>query len=408
MQIEYRRNLQHNYLVISGEELESEDHYSVQMLVKNQIHGLLSCDFHSMDNRLLFYYDVTSKISLKERGKCKKITGNEVLMLWNSLLKTVETLDEYLLSGCGLFIDLEYIYIDAAFEQVSFCFLPGREASLDQGLEKLMEDLLPLLEHKDPLAVQVGYGLHQYMTQTPFSLEGIKEKINSFPGETDKVVPEEMLDTEREETYHPKDMVHEAALQAFFEDEEKEEGDSRKNYFITAGAGVLLLYGFTGWYLWRNFPNYFLVWIVITCIGGIAGMLFWKKKKTREEAEPYREGKVDEAEEMDKDFTQLLHAGQKKKEWYLIEAGSDQRIWLKKNSTLLIGKLQGTADVILPSPAISRLHARIRTDEMQVYITDLNSRNGTSVNGIEITSEQEIFQGDEICFADVKYLLCLK
>ena len=61
----------------------------------------------------------------------------------------------------------------------------------------------------------------------------------------------------------------------------------------------------------------------------------------------------------------------------------------------------------MPSGAVSRLHARIRMDEDKCYLRDLNSKNGTWVNGQEVQGEKEIEikEGDEIRFADLTYIL---
>ena len=65
------------------------------------------------------------------------------------------------------------------------------------------------------------------------------------------------------------------------------------------------------------------------------------------------------------------------------------------------------ADVLLPSSAISRLHARIRIDKGHCYLCDMNSKNGTWVNGRALPGEKEIEirAGDEIRFADLTYVL---
>jgi hypothetical protein len=47
----------------------------------------------------------------------------------------------------------------------------------------------------------------------------------------------------------------------------------------------------------------------------------------------------------------------------------------------VLGKLSGQVDYLIDQNTISRLHAKIIKEEEAYYIMDLNSRNGTSVNG---------------------------
>ncbi len=62
---------------------------------------------------------------------------------------------------------------------------------------------------------------------------------------------------------------------------------------------------------------------------------------------------------------------------------------------MLIGR-EATCDIVLPDASISRTHARISRDDFGNWnITDLNSTNGTSVNGRKITTSP-LRYGDQI------------
>ena len=70
MKMDYRRDLQHNYLVVeTGEKTEN---YITRMMTENQVQGLLGCECRRMDQKKLYYYDITSKISLAEKKQVKK------------------------------------------------------------------------------------------------------------------------------------------------------------------------------------------------------------------------------------------------------------------------------------------------------------------------------------------------
>ena len=70
-----------------------------------------------------------------------------------------------------------------------------------------------------------------------------------------------------------------------------------------------------------------------------------------------------------------------------------------------IGKIKGESDVILDSPTVSRIHARIFYRNNSYYIKDLNSRNGTSCNGERLhpQEERQLNKGDIIAFAEIEY-----
>ena len=73
---------------------------------------------------------------------------------------------------------------------------------------------------------------------------------------------------------------------------------------------------------------------------------------------------------------------------------------------LFIGKLYSAADKLLPYPQISRVHARIVKKGDAFQISDMNSRNGTKINGrlLEQGEEYSLSQGDQVSFADLTYV----
>ncbi len=70
-----------------------------------------------------------------------------------------------------------------------------------------------------------------------------------------------------------------------------------------------------------------------------------------------------------------------------------------------IGKIANQCDILLKSNAVSRLHARLERRRGQYCIQDLNSRNGTFLNGERLLpQEMRIFYpGDRIAFANLQY-----
>ena len=77
---------------------------------------------------------------------------------------------------------------------------------------------------------------------------------------------------------------------------------------------------------------------------------------------------------------------------------------LKEGEGWTIGKLPEYADVLLNDPKVSRIHARIHMEEGKYYLTDLNSTNGTYLNGVQLGSNEktEIRRGDEISIAHIR------
>lgn len=276
MKMDYRRDLQHNYLVVeTGEKTEN---YITRMMTENQVQGLLGCECRRMDQKKLYYYDITSKISLAEKSRLKKVKGSEVLLIIQGLLQVLVQLEEYLIPADQICLDWNYIYLDPVSCYPSFCCLPAAEKKLEQGIRELLEELLPRLDHQEQTGVSVVYELYQYAIQDTFLVMGLQSVL------------ERRLMEERKTT--------ETELQA--------------------------------------------------C----------QEKKSREHQE-----------------------------------------------TSYFGDNRQQADLVLPSTAVSRVHASIEQRAGNWYLKDMNSRNGTWVNEQELygEEEQELINGDQIRFADLIY-----
>ena len=76
--------------------------------------------------------------------------------------------------------------------------------------------------------------------------------------------------------------------------------------------------------------------------------------------------------------------------------------WPIDRDDLIMGRSVG-CDIVLPDRQVSRQHARIRRQDDQIVIEDLKSKNGTWVNGQELTEPHALQDGDEIQIA-----LCFK
>ena len=71
-------------------------------------------------------------------------------------------------------------------------------------------------------------------------------------------------------------------------------------------------------------------------------------------------------------------------------------------SKLLIGRAE-ECDLTLNTTHLSRRHASIEVDGEELYISDLDSSNGTFVNGQKISQRTQLSAGDEIRFDTLKF-----
>jgi hypothetical protein len=73
-------------------------------------------------------------------------------------------------------------------------------------------------------------------------------------------------------------------------------------------------------------------------------------------------------------------------------AGSEHPL----DGELILGREQGSADLVIDDPGVSRRHARVLPEGGAVIVEDLGSSNGTYVNGERISGPVELGAGDEV------------
>lgn len=177
MQIDYKRDLNHTYVILQEEKEPDTASYQIRMLLTNAIPGLLDCKIGKMDDKTLFYYEVTSRQSLQSVFEQRSIGAEALRKLFEQLLDLLEELGQYLLAPDGLVLQPELVFADANLENFSFCYLPGKQGHtgcFQKQIRELMEYLLPKLDHQEQDAVVLGYGLYREISAEIFSVEMIQ------------------------------------------------------------------------------------------------------------------------------------------------------------------------------------------------------------------------------------------
>ena len=457
MQIDYKRDLNHTYVILQEEKEPDTASYQIRMLLTNAIPGLLDCKIGKMDDKTLFYYEVTSRQSLQSVFEQRSIGAEALRKLFEQLLDLLEELGQYLLAPDGLVLQPELVFADANLENFSFCYLPGKQGHtgcFQKQIRELMEYLLPKLDHQEQDAVVLGYGLYREISAEIFSVETIQALLYQTGKEKKETTEQEGKERSREEN-PPVQMEEmrweereaEAAAENFFVEAEEEKDEGNWKNIVEA----VICIGFLGGVLALRWTQAETVWYLV--LGGAAAVvgivslaleLFseyqnrkglkqkdgtwnpqsdteqqgWRRDSSvekekiwekNEEQENRKMHSLMELEGQEEDLfgkTELLTSPEDEGRAYLIPIDPIDLplIPIERGSTL-IGKLSAAADVILPYRTVSRLHAKLVSTEEGDYLLDLNSRNGTTVNGVPLMGEtkRKLEDGDDISFAGKKY-----
>ena len=89
----------------------------------------------------------------------------------------------------------------------------------------------------------------------------------------------------------------------------------------------------------------------------------------------------------------------------LISQRNGETIFLTK-FPFYVGSLSGYMDYVISQDTVSRFHAKFIRQGKTVLLSDLNSTNGTKVNGreLEVQEQAPLINGDRIWFADAEFV----
>lgn len=189
MEASYIKDLHHSYLVLPKSDDRNEEVYCVRMLQANSIKGIIKPDPRTIDNKVLYYFDITSKQSIEVLHSKNAIKQEEIRRLFISLADLIEESYEYLLNENNLLIEPEYIYFDLSTSQIKVCYLPSYNKDVRKQMVALIEHIMNKVEYKDKEAVLYVYNLYAVCRDEGHSfinlLSAIREKGQDKPLKND-------------------------------------------------------------------------------------------------------------------------------------------------------------------------------------------------------------------------------
>lgn len=106
--------------------------------------------------------------------------------------------------------------------------------------------------------------------------------------------------------------------------------------------------------------------------------------------------------------TVLLDRGRHHPEvWLRYQGKGEEQDFPLGSGDFLIGTQEDRVDFVMQADTVSHIHARITGQDGTFYLEDLNSTNGTCVNGKELVYHEKVKlkPEDRILFADEEYIV---
>lgn len=421
MEILYEREGGKTYAVLSWEKVEIEagkeevgkmtgSDYQVQMIEKNQIPGLLPCYITYENGQPRFHYDVTGKTSMKELFGKGMLRSTQLLCFHQTLLELMMNLDRFLLCMQRIVLLENVIFFDKKTMQPYFCYYPDEQHDLEDDVKSIYKNFMGLVDYADQRAVEMVYQLEALAMNQNYTADTIREVLknktqqHSQNGMEGKTIVQE---TEKETAFNQ----HQDMIRGLFDDEE-EENESKKKLrekllavWKQSKEKIINL-------VMQKLPKRFASRISNKC----------KKKELQSTVCPSQENMF----ELPKQREDRKISGQKEQcrqdeedEMFTRRLGSEEELTCFRligmdgrpeqiricNLPSVLGTHKEMADVCVGDDTVSRVHAKFSNANGTFQIEDLNSTNGTLLNGEDLLpyTPKTLKNGDILTFGGAKY-----
>ena len=160
----YKRELNHNYMVLKSESRDLAARYEYRMMTENRIGKLLSCSQRQLDGEIWLYYDISSLQPVKRLYESKKLDIHELGRIVHAIADIQEDLSEYLMDEQGLMLDTDMLFTDIETEELYFCYDP------ENRYAKLADFFLENVDHGQEPAVNAAYQFYKMSKSEYFVL----------------------------------------------------------------------------------------------------------------------------------------------------------------------------------------------------------------------------------------------
>ncbi len=432
MQITYKRNGLKNYMIVKNDKDETPG-LREKMIIRNEIPYLARMTPQSIDGHTYFYYDIQGRLSLKALFEGRSFTGSEIRTILNGLSGLLSGLQRYLLSPDEVLFDPADIWVLPDTLEPSFIYVPDLVKDERYGIHSLAEFLSEHVDGSDRDAAGMAFSYLEMVEngyivpEPPSPSKDITPEMNGAPEKNRSSVPP----IDPDEYWDLKEGISDE-MKPFFEETDASDGKPfrKKISYILIGIMILSAAVYVAFVLDPSlFPIYLTdeeyiaagaVIAVVFAIVLISVTLICGRKDPLPEEDTFKDDSpapircddpADKLEYMeyrddpddDDEKTVLLKrpAFDRIHQYPCLRFNNGRQLDIT-TFPYLIGKMKNRVDGVVEGDGVSRIHAMIKETDGRYYILDLNSLNGTAVNGksLEANETAEIHEGDIISLAD--------
>ncbi len=420
-----------SFLVLTENGLSRRDivGFQVEMIAKNRIPGVAGLNIRERDLEVRFYYDISGLISLSNFFKRQKVTKADFVKILQNIMGTFTGCKNFLLNEKCFIISENLIFINPDSLEVFLIYIPcSRNAEIVdlfkafivnlvvntaniETNDNFVQKLLGLIKEEHLCISELNTAIRKVEGTSPPNKIIQKNPENGWQESNSAITPESLQAQEDHPLANHKKVVNFVPAILVL-------------LAILAAAGIkinqILVKVDTASMVVEYFQSIGTAVAAILLLAGT--IIYWRfRKKGSSPDEIYptpvqinisqRETAVTTEDSVENktipvniDETVVLSS---KQQPVLVGIGEEDSIVISKPD-FVVGRNLDTCDYAIHNKSIGRAHARIQSTDGKFYIFDLDSKNGTFINGNRLISNKryELKPNDKISFANIQF--CFK
>lgn len=372
LKVSYQRNLKSNQLIFEPDEsflLELKSKYSFElgMIEHNNIKNFLKPFIKWLNSKMEICYDISSLQPVSRIFEVKTLNIEEIRSFLIEIISATKSLEEFLLEASSIVLDPEYIFSDLDFKRFSFLYIPRNKDNKEE-MQVLLENILNNINKEDKDCLIMVYGMLKECQKRDFTindLEGILES-NIKKADKEQVIYEEIIPESVDEKERNKTKFN--IFGGIFKNQKVKDQDEESKFLEKVFEGYES--NVNAAYINEDKT---LFTVPDEEVGSTVLLTDMKIKSTGR-------------------FLRTVNGKEDIELSYL---------------PFIIGKQERVCDYVLDTDGVSRMHLKFFEKDNELYARDLNSRNGTYVNGRKLENEENIrlYNGDSINICGISYIL---
>lgn len=185
--IQYEQENNMRYMKMEFCNITEEAKYEIKMLMNNKISIFLPISIKIINNKNIYFYDVTSKQQFCRMYEFNKLQIDDVALILNSLEAMAQIVNNYMLNLNSVMVTPDMLFLDLTNKTLMFTYVPicdemDVELNLNPSFDKYIKELFDfIIEHfdheSDKKSVVKIYHIYQKIIQHEYNIIKISDLL---------------------------------------------------------------------------------------------------------------------------------------------------------------------------------------------------------------------------------------